>query len=184
MGIYDRALIVLTSDHGESLLDEPGWDGENQWGHNRVLANNLAIPLWIKLPGQRGAGRDVDDVVGLVDLRATLAGALGIELGESRGIDILKPRAAPREPVRFASSRRERGFVLSDGDICAWKRPKDQGTELQRVFHAGAWSSSDLSLLSKCRAEPAASSTDRKPLTPRDVDPQLYEELRALGYLE
>jgi len=44
-GIYDRALIVFTSDHGEEFAEH------NEYGHLRTLYNELVrVPLFVKLP--------------------------------------------------------------------------------------------------------------------------------------
>ena len=53
LGLYDRALVILTSDHGEGLGDH----GEDQ--HSILLYGEaLRVPLLVKLPGQRrGAAR-------------------------------------------------------------------------------------------------------------------------------
>ena len=68
LGVYTRALIILTSDHGESLRDERGADGELAWGHNRVLANNLHVPLWVKFPTPTRGGEH-DAASGLIGIR-------------------------------------------------------------------------------------------------------------------
>ncbi|MFY9550584.1 MAG: sulfatase, partial [Thermoanaerobaculia bacterium] len=61
-GLYDRALIVFLSDHGEGLNDH----GEDEHG---VLLYREAIhvPLIVKLPGSRRAGETVAAPVALVD---------------------------------------------------------------------------------------------------------------------
>jgi Sulfatase len=73
-GIYDRALVVLTADNGESFL---------KLGHNRHIADEAtaadiaSTPLLIKLPGQR-SGRYSDLHVRTIDLVPTLADALNV----------------------------------------------------------------------------------------------------------
>ena len=75
-GIYDRALIVITADNGESFLKR---------GHNRHIADEAtaadiaSTPLLIKLPGQRH-GRYSDMHVRTIDLLPTLADALDIQI--------------------------------------------------------------------------------------------------------
>jgi membrane-anchored protein YejM (alkaline phosphatase superfamily) len=53
LGVYDRALVVLASDHGEGL----GEHGEEE--HGILLYRNvLHVPLIVKLPkGARGRAR-------------------------------------------------------------------------------------------------------------------------------
>ncbi|MGD0693450.1 MAG: sulfatase-like hydrolase/transferase [Terriglobia bacterium] len=71
IGVYDRALIVLLSDHGESLQEH----GEEEHGYF-IYRSTLHVPLIIKLPVSRRAeveaGRVVQTPVGLVDLAPTL----------------------------------------------------------------------------------------------------------------
>jgi hypothetical protein len=75
-GIYDRALVVVTADNGESFL---------KLGHNRHIADPAtaadiaSTPLLIKLPGQR-SGRYSDQHVRSVDLLPTLADALDVRI--------------------------------------------------------------------------------------------------------
>lgn len=72
-GLYDDALIVLLSDHGEGLGDH----GERE--HGVFLYDEaIHVPLVVKLPRGRGAGRRVSVPVQHIDLLPTvldLAGA-------------------------------------------------------------------------------------------------------------
>ncbi|QQR73430.1 MAG: sulfatase-like hydrolase/transferase [Holophagales bacterium] len=72
-GIYDRAIVVLLSDHGEGL----GEHGEAEHG---ILLNRWAlhVPLLLKLPqGERG-GETVDTPVALIDVAPTLSRLVGV----------------------------------------------------------------------------------------------------------
>ncbi len=74
LGLYERAIVVLLSDHGEGLGDH----GEDE--HGLLLYREaIQVPLLLKLPESRFAGRAVAAPVGLVDVAPTLAGLLGIE---------------------------------------------------------------------------------------------------------
>jgi arylsulfatase A-like enzyme/Flp pilus assembly protein TadD len=67
-GVYDRALIILLSDHGESL----GEHGEDEHGFF-VYNATLHVPLIVKLPrGQGPAGRAIQPPVGTIDVAPTL----------------------------------------------------------------------------------------------------------------
>jgi len=66
-GLYDDALIVLLSDHGEGLGDH----GEQE--HGVFLYDEaIRVPLVMKLPGGRQAGRRVAVPVQHIDLLPTL----------------------------------------------------------------------------------------------------------------
>jgi len=66
-GVLDDAIVVVTSDHGEELADNGGWDH----GH-RLYDHQLRVPLLIRLPGGAGGGHRVHEVVSLIDLMPTL----------------------------------------------------------------------------------------------------------------
>ena len=74
-GLYDGALIVLLSDHGEGLGDH----GEDEHGV-LLYRETLQVPLVVKLPGQEGAGRRVATPVGLVDVAPSLLVWAGLPL--------------------------------------------------------------------------------------------------------
>jgi hypothetical protein len=66
-GLYDRALIIFTADHGEEFLDH------GKWLHGRSVFDELVhIPMIVKLPGQRDAGRRVLVQVRTVDILPTI----------------------------------------------------------------------------------------------------------------
>lgn len=72
-GVYDRALVVLLSDHGEGLGDH----GEDEHGV-LLYRETLHVPLMVKLPGEKRAGETVSRVVGLVDVFPTVLDVLGL----------------------------------------------------------------------------------------------------------
>ncbi len=67
MGIYDRVLIVLLSDHGESL----GEHGEDEHGFF-IYNSTIRVPMIFKLPRGTGSPRVVTRPVGTVDVAPTL----------------------------------------------------------------------------------------------------------------
>jgi len=84
-GYYNDALIVVCSDHGEAF----GEHDSIEHGHH-LYEEALRIPLMIKYPDARFAGKKVDDAVCLTDLPHTLVAAGGADplvLGED-GIDL------------------------------------------------------------------------------------------------
>ena len=82
-GLYDDALIILLSDHGEGLGDH----GEQE--HAIFLYDEaIRVPLVMKLPGGREAGRRVSVPVQHVDLLPTL-----LELVGAPSIDDLRGRS-------------------------------------------------------------------------------------------
>jgi hypothetical protein len=117
-GIYDRALIVVGSDHGESL--RPGTT-------RRMLTPGSAVALaanalFIKAPGQR-RGQIVDFHMRAVDVLPTMADHLGLESPwETEGLSVARRAPPPGEPVRLSASG---GEVLSL-PFAAFKRARDR----------------------------------------------------------
>jgi arylsulfatase A-like enzyme/Tfp pilus assembly protein PilF len=71
--VYDRAIIALTSDHGEGLMDH----GEQEHGFF-LYREALQVPLLLRLPGGRKAKTRIVGVAGHVDLAATLLDLAGL----------------------------------------------------------------------------------------------------------
>lgn len=84
-GLYENSLIVLMSDHGEEFFEHGGW------AHNHSLYAELVhVPLVIKFPGNRHAGRTVRENVGVIDILPTVLAAVGRPLGDEAvdGVDL------------------------------------------------------------------------------------------------
>jgi tetratricopeptide (TPR) repeat protein len=72
-GIYDRAIIILTSDHGEGLGDH----GEQQ--HSILIyTEQLHVPMFLKLPRGEMNGRRIARNVQLADIPPTIMSLLGL----------------------------------------------------------------------------------------------------------
>lgn len=75
LGVYDNTLIVVVSDHGESLGEQ------KRWVHGNSLYNEqLFVPLLVKLPGQRLGGTVANELVKMADIAPTILDALGMEI--------------------------------------------------------------------------------------------------------
>lgn len=78
LGLYDRALLVVTTDHGEEFYEHRGV----QHGSLGLYEEVTGVPLVVKLP--RGSplrklrrGRRVDTIVQLLDLYPTIVEVMG-----------------------------------------------------------------------------------------------------------
>lgn len=91
-GLYDDALIVVTSDHGASL--RPG--AYFRLPTEETFADIAAVPLLIKQPEQR-TGRVVATNVETIDILPTLAAGLGVRVPwETDGSNVFAERKTPR----------------------------------------------------------------------------------------
>jgi pentatricopeptide repeat protein len=74
LGAYEKAIVVLLSDHGEGL----GEHGEAEHGM-LLYRTTLQVPLLLKLPGSRLGGTSVAPPAQLVDVYPTLLSLLGLQ---------------------------------------------------------------------------------------------------------
>jgi arylsulfatase A-like enzyme len=97
-GALDDTLVIVTSDHGESL-------GERDFfGHGCHFWEELVrVPLLVRLPGRIAAGARVAEPVQLLDLAPSVLGAVGLPApGELPGVDLLARLRGPALPPRLA----------------------------------------------------------------------------------
>jgi len=81
-GLYDDALIVFMADHGEELLDH------GQWLHGRSVYDEVVrVPLVVKLPRGRHAGRRVKQQVQTLDVLPTVLAEMGLPVPEAPVIE-------------------------------------------------------------------------------------------------
>lgn len=74
MDLYEKALIVITADHGASFRPGEPFRAVTQENHEDIIH----VPLFIKLPG-KNAETIVDRNIESIDILPTIAEALGIE---------------------------------------------------------------------------------------------------------
>jgi arylsulfatase A-like enzyme len=66
LGLYDEALIVFVSDHGEEFREH------GRFLHSQTYDESIAVPFAVKFPGNRHAGRRISDLAESVDILPTL----------------------------------------------------------------------------------------------------------------
>ena len=187
LGVYERALVVLLSDHGEGLGDH----GEQDHGIF-VYREALQVPLLVKLPGNQRGGTSVAAPVGLADLYPTLAGLLGLPLPEGLpGAPLpgltAEPAAAPARRIYAESyyARFHYGWSelvsLIDGPHQYIQAPEpelydlaaDPGSRTNRLL-------ADRRTAGTLRQ--ALAGYVREPAPPSAVDAETRQSLAALGY--
>ncbi|MFN2239187.1 MAG: sulfatase-like hydrolase/transferase, partial [Thermoanaerobaculia bacterium] len=91
-GLYDPALIVVLSDHGEGLGDH----GELEHGVF-LYREAIQVPLLVKLPGGARAGEEVTAPVSLTDIFPTVMSALQLDSGSAvDGVNLLTAQPSER----------------------------------------------------------------------------------------
>jgi arylsulfatase A-like enzyme/Flp pilus assembly protein TadD len=105
-GLFDDALIVILSDHGEGL----GGHGEKSHGIF-LYDETIHIPLLVKLPGGKSAGQRVKTRVGQVDVAPTILEAARIPApGTMHGDSLIRlaTEKSARDRPTFAETQYSR----------------------------------------------------------------------------
>jgi arylsulfatase A-like enzyme len=112
-GIADETLVVITGDHGEAFADP-----HDQRGHGfTVYQEDLNVPLILWNPVLFPKGSRESAIGGHVDLNATIADLIGLDLESSwQGYSMLDPKRPQR--TFFLASIGDFIFGIRDG---RWK---------------------------------------------------------------
>ena len=194
-GLYDDALIVMVSDHGE-YLGERGL-----YTHSYRLDRELIdIPLLIKWPGQT-QGRIVDQLTSHVDLYPAIARAVGLDVPPTDGVAFgfrTTSSLGDRERV-YMEEHRSRYHQMQGPFKIADHLFGIQALDLREVFYPGTiecevrtdtgWAPGACSAAWEERfAELPVWMQSTIDLTDfgsaDEIDEEDAEKLRALGYLE
>lgn len=101
-GLYDEALIVLTSDHGEEFNEHGGFS------HGETLyREQIAVPLVVKYPGSAHRGLVDDAPARLLDVAPTVLDTIGLSVPTTmQGLSLLPGAGVPRADYVFAETDR------------------------------------------------------------------------------
>ncbi len=84
LGLSENTLIVITSDHGETLHDHECW-----YDHHGLYDCTLIVPLVFIMPGRVPAGRRIQDTCLIQDVLPTTLDIMGIKApGKMDGISL------------------------------------------------------------------------------------------------
>ena len=194
-GLFERALIVVTSDHGEEFADHGGF-----WHGTTLFQELVRVPLLIRFPQGAGAGTVRHDPVSLIDLMPTVLSLAQVKsAGELPG-SALTDQVPTTARYLFAEEDHQ-GMILSAVRNGPWKLiranpdnhrglPKIQLFNLEKDpqekrNQAVNETTIREELIKVLQAGPsrAAKPSDTKPEEVK-IDSDTEEQLRSLGYTE
>lgn len=197
LGVFDKTLLIVTSDHGEEFLDHGNWE------HQKTLYDEqLRIPLIIKFPGGERGGERVAEPVSLIDVAPTIADVMKLDIPSSfrgvslRGVELDASRETWSETehtvdgshklaLRRGSSSPKAIFSIREDDrvtIELFDLGRDPG-ELEPLDPAAAQERLEARLRDYLSG--VAAARDGRTETPRvELDPEERERLRSLGYVQ
>ena len=109
-GLWDRALVVVTADHGVSFrAGSPFKESDD-----KNVADIMSVPLFIKLPGQHG-GSVSDRNVQSIDVLPTIADALDVELPwQTDGRSAFGEPQPPGKLIQYLGATRSRAIDTAE----------------------------------------------------------------------
>jgi len=190
-GWYEGSLIVVVGDHGEGLGEH------HEDTHGIFLYDSTThVPLLMKLPEEREAGRTVEAQVRTTDVMPSILGVLGVPApasldGESLGPFLAGTEAAFRTvfgeteyPLRFGwaplRSVRKEGLKFIEAPKPELYDLRADPGELRNTY--APWDGA-VQKLRKLLAEPSAKSPAPTKTSSAAVSAGTIDELHALGYL-
>ena len=180
--LYDRVLLVLTSDHGEEF-GEHGVVGHHS---HTVFDELLRVPLLVKLPESAHGGRTVDAMVAGIDVAPTIVAGLGFEIPPSfDGVDLVALVEGRTEGPEQVLSKVDGGATSVRTARWKWaqKRLYDLQEDPGEKTDVQAAHPEQAAALRRLKDELLA----RRPAgvgNPIEVEEALHEQLRELGYVE
>src|SRR5580765_2251900 len=190
-GWYDGALIVVVGDHGEGL----GEHHENTHGIF-LYDSTTRVPLLVKLPNGRAAGKGIDAHVRTMDVLPTILELVGAPLPEKLDGASLTPLFAGSEatsrtvfgqtdyPLRFGwaplRSVRNQGFKFIEAPKPELYDLRSDSGELQNKYEP--WNE-EVQKARKMLVELGPALPTQGHVSPTSVPASTIDELHALGYL-
>ena len=187
-GLYDRAIIALTSDHGEGLRDH----GEDEHGIF-LYREAVHVPLVLRLPRGLRAGARVRGTVAQDDIAPTLLDLAGIAASGLDGVSLrgVLSGAAPASGPVYSETffpRYHLGwselFAATDDRYRYVRAPRPElfdlstdGGEKRNLADERAAVAASMNRWLEQRGAAAAASA------PEEVPADVREKLAALGYV-
>lgn len=183
-GLYDSALIVILSDHGEGLGDH----GEKEHGIF-VYREAIHVPLLVKLPKQQRQGETVARNVGLTDVLPAIAEVTGLS-NAPHGVSLLAADAPAARNVYSESyyARLQYGWH----ELKSFVAPDVHYIDAPRVelYRHASDAAEKNNVAGEHRREVAAFREQLRVIEaahpfaePKVADPEDEKKLMALGYV-
>ncbi len=183
-GIYDRATILLMSDHGEGLGDH----GEDEHGIF-LYRETLQVPLILKLPHSALKKTSVSAPVQLIDVYPTIATAFGATGSEGRSLlDVANGKVSAQRDIYSETYYPRQHFGWSDLHSIIAGRDHFIQAPTPELYDVVADPAEKKNTLQENRRSYVALRERIQPFihaaaAPATVDEEQKKQLEALGYL-
>ncbi len=199
--LFDKSIIIITSDHGEGLYDH------GRWAHSDLYDHTIRVPLFIKLPHGKLANTKRDSLAQSIDLTPTILDLLGFR-EDAKGMEgkslvpvILDNReinsyifsqlvkkhfhqytvrtSSHKLIINIGKSRKKR----KKRNILFYNIKEDPGEEFD-ISYKKSEKYKELINLLNTKIAGWKSGRKKKKTKKIKADPRINKQLRALGYLQ
>jgi arylsulfatase A-like enzyme len=148
LGIDERTLVLVTSDHGAAASELPT-NGSLRGYKGDVYEGGIRVPLLVRWPGRVPAGSVNAGIFASVDLFPTFVELVGLETqgrkleGQSMRAAMLEGVVSNRTEPLFWEARQPLPIYSAPGDLARfavrlgpWKLVRNEGPDLE-LYHLG-----------------------------------------------
>jgi len=194
-GTLDEAYLVLTSDHGEELLEHGSWEHGFE-----LCVHQLHVPLFIRKPLAVDAGQTVNQLASLVDLMPSILSLAEIDSPpglSGQDLSALLDGQSNADSARavFASATKDKSGLHAIRTLdyhMVWDRSSNQSSlfavdsDPQALEDLAESRPEEVAKLRQRLLEHLGTIAARGTLTGEDVPipEELRRQLKALGYLQ
>lgn len=196
-GQLENTLVIISSDHGEEFYEHGGF----KHGHS-LHEELLRVPLAIRFPDGAHTGRSIESPASLIDLLPTILESVGEDASPFPGEDLRRwldagpPERRAVGAVLFESAGRSHTLPHSAAQAL-WREQHKLFREFPRAVpelydlaadprESNDLAGSELALRDELRAlmDRFLGSDAPRSGAEQELDPELAEKLRALGYVD
>ena len=189
-GVANRTLLVITADHGEGL----GEHGEQTHGF-MLYRSTTRVPLIIRFPDHRYAGKRINAIARLIDIAPTVCALLGVPtLPSFQGRSLAPGISGQERPAQSAYSETlypyrhfhtARLYALRGDQFTFIQAPRPEfyafhqdPAELHDLIHTNQAMANNL----RGELDNLLASMANGP-SPAPASPEVLEQLKSLGYV-
>jgi len=209
-GLYEKTMIIFTSDHGEEFFDHKAWD------HGHSLYNeSIRVPLIIKFPEDKFSGVKIPHTISLVDIMPTILEEMRIDSSDilidgKSLLPMLKGREKEHRtfladiganvldshiPQKISMSKGKYKLILNkefrEEDLTYFITPPPKTAQIElfdllndlREEHNIAEKNPALANTILKRINDIYSQAKQRKSEKTEIDEKLKEQLKALGYI-
>ena len=185
LGVLERAWVVVTSDHGETMAE-----GDHFFAHGVLRQEVLHVPLLIRPPGGLAAGQRIAESVQLADLYPTLLELAGLApvagLHGRSLVPLLRGGTRESGPILAETGVIRQAALIRDGWKLVEQKPALDSAPESRLSHPRTQAALEALAATLARPDHGLALDDRsyRWLGDAELRRDVFERMPATGLTE